>query len=318
MIFGFDEFDPLMIIVDEELDMMHADMEEERNTPKYEIRANKHRTLEEKGKREMGNLVKYGGFDLGELDKQDNQVAATTMVGADFMKLVPGNNKVRFIPPDVGGSPFVIVNEHFIDTASGQRVRFTCPRLMEKKPCPACAEADRLKRTGNPIDRDKAWGFYPKLRVYANVIDRENPGTPRILAFGKTIWDGLKRIRRDKDEGGDFTNPNADGFDVIITREGAGKNDTRYSVRPARTDKALADSSDEIDAIVNDQWDLTKYSSVPSLDEVISMMQNGYENRDAAPQSKQIAAPPRSLPAKSGRGKAEDQVYDVDSDEIPY
>ena len=30
MIFGFDEFDPLMIIVDE--DMMHTDMDEERST----------------------------------------------------------------------------------------------------------------------------------------------------------------------------------------------------------------------------------------------------------------------------------------------
>jgi hypothetical protein len=314
MIFGFDEFDPLMIIVDEEIEEIHDDMEEERSTRQYERRANQHRKLGKKEKQEqkMGNLVKYGGFNLDELDKQDSQVAATTVVGADFMKLVPGNNKVRFIPPDVEGSPFVIVNEHFIDTTTGQRVRFTCPRLMEKKPCPACAEADRLKRTGNPIDRDKAWGFYPKLRVYANVIDRENPGTPRILAFGKTIWDGLKRIRRDKDEGGDFTNPNADGFDVIITREGSGKNDTRYSVRPARTDTALAPSENEVEGIVSDQWDLTKYSSVPSLDEVISMMQNGYEKREDSPR-KQIAAP-----SVKGRGKAADQVYDVDTDEVPW
>ena len=313
MIFGFDEFDPTMIIVDEEIDTLYEQQEEERNTRRYERRANKHRNQGKKEKGKMGNLVKYGGFDLDELDKQDNQVAATTVVGADFMKLVPGNNKVRFIPPEVGGSPFVIVNEHFIDTASGQRVRFTCPRLMEKKQCPACQEADRLKRTGNPIDRDKAWGFYPKLRVYANVVDRENPGAPRILAFGKTIWDGLKRIRRDKDEGGDFTNPNADGFDVIITREGSGKNDTRYSVRPARTDTPLAETPEEVDAIINDQWDLTKYSSVPSLDEVISMMQNGYEKREASPPRKQIAAPSRK-----GRPKAADQVYDVDTDEIPY
>jgi hypothetical protein len=225
----------------------------------------------------MGNLVKYGSFNLDDLDKQDAQVAATTTVGADFMKLQPGNNKVRFIPPEGGGSPFEIVNEHFIDTPTGQRVRFTCPRLMEKKDCPACQEADRLKRTGNPIDRDKAWSFYPKLRVYSNVIDRENPGAPRILAFGKTIWDGLKRIRRDKDEGGDFTNPGPDGFDVIITREGTGKNDTRYSVRPARTDAALAEGDDGITKVIADQWDLSKYSSVPSLEEAMNMMREGYQ-----------------------------------------
>ena len=55
MIFGFDEFGPLMIIVDEEIEMLHEEREEENNRPKCEIRANKHRTLEEKGKRKKEN-----------------------------------------------------------------------------------------------------------------------------------------------------------------------------------------------------------------------------------------------------------------------
>ena len=265
----------------------------------------------------MGNLQKYGGFDLDQLEKQDALVESNSSVGADFMKPQEGKNRVRFLPPKAAGqSPFVMVNEHFIETPGGQKVRFACPRLMEKKPCPACQQADELKRSGNPIDRDKAWSLYPKLRVYANVYDRENPGNPRILAFGKTVWNGLKRIRRDRDEGGDFTNPMADGFDVIINREGTGLQ-TKYSVSTSRSDSALAETDEEIDRIIQAQYDLEKYAKVLTLDEVLDMMQNGYQKReDKAPPSRRRGQTNMQLPPSTD--KASDMIYDVDSDDVPY
>ena len=270
-----------------------------------------------KKEKKMGNLVKYGSFDLDTLEKQDQLVESNSTVGADFMKLQPGKNKLRFLPPKTPGqSPFIMVNEHFLETPGGQKVRFACPRLMEKKPCPACQQADDLKRTGNPLDRDKAWSFYPKLRVYANVYDRENPGNPRILAFGKTIWEGLKRIRKDRDEGGDFTNPMADGFDIVITREGTGLQ-TKYAVSSSRSDSALSDDEMEIDRIIQAQYDLSKYSKVLTLDEVIDMMENGYQKKeDSAPRRGRGMQQQRIAPPSSA--KATDHIYDVDSDDVPY
>ena len=270
-----------------------------------------------KKEKKMGNLVKYGSFDLDTLEKQDQLVESNSTVGADFMKLQPGKNKLRFLPPkEPGQSPFIMVNEHFLETPGGQKVRFACPRLMEKKPCPACQQADDLKRTGNPLDRDKAWSFYPKLRVYANVYDRENPGNPRILAFGKTIWEGLKRIRKDRDEGGDFTNPMADGFDIVITREGTGLQ-TKYAVSSSRSDSALSDDEMEIDRIIQAQYDLSKYSKVLTLDEVIDMMENGYQKKeDSAPRRGRGMQQQRIAPPSSA--KATDHIYDVDSDDVPY
>jgi len=331
LIHGFDEFDETGIMLDEEMEneWPPVDRGEEdqleliysapkpgyRKTDAIEAVANRSKRKKEK----MGNLQKYGSFDLDTLDKQDALVEANSSVGADFMKLQPGKNKIRFLPSlKPGESPFIIVNEHFIDTPGGQKVRFACPRLMEKKPCPACQQADELKRTGNPLDRDKAWSFYPKMRVYANVYDRENPGNPRILAFGKTIWEGLKRIRRDRDEGGDFTNPMADGFDIVITREGTGLQ-TKYAVSSSRSDSALADDTSEIDRIIQAQYDLEKYSRVLTLDEVVDMMQNGYQKKSddgGGRGRRQISAPPSSTPKSSAR--AADQVYDVDSDEVPW
>ena len=217
------------------------------------------------------NLQVYKSFDIAELDRQDAQVAATSTVGADFMKLTPGKNVVRFLPlsaADTRKSPFAVVNEHFFERPDGTRVRFACPRLMESEPCPVCKEADRLRRTGNPIDREQAFELYPRLRVYANVIDRQQPESgPRILAFGKTIWEGLKKIRKDSDEGGDFTDPSEDGFDIIVRREGTGKMDTKYTVQPARNDSELADLG-----VIDRQWDLDKYTHVPKLSEVQSWM----------------------------------------------
>ena len=43
----------------------------------------------------MTNLVKYGSFDLDELEKQDSQAGSSTS-SADFVKLKDGKNVLRF------------------------------------------------------------------------------------------------------------------------------------------------------------------------------------------------------------------------------
>ena len=280
------------------------------------------------------NLQAYGTFDLGALEKQDAQISATSGGGADFMKLVPGKNTVRFLPPAAGAgsleafiTPFIVVNEHFIEGADKRRIRFACPRLMEKKSCPACAEFQRLQQTHNPIDREKSWNFKPSLRIYVNVIDRSQPDSgPRILAFGKTIWDGLKRIRTDQDEGGDFTDCSDEGFDIVIHREGTGKTDTKYTVRPARNDSGLG-----VDiSVLENQWDLQNYTKVPTLDEVISWMSGEEPVAEAPREMRTISEPrqPKLSPRKNGRKrslktkKASDAIYELDadgdSDDIKY
>ena len=213
----------------------------------------------------MSNLVKYGSFDLDELEKKEKELSGAA--GGNFIRPQVGKTVVRFLPPKAGvKSPFQIVYEHFIQPGPGQKkIRFSCPKRMEGKRCPACEKADSLRRTQNPADRERAYSLYPSKRIYANVIDRANPDEgPKVMPFGVTIFDALKSIRA---EDGDFTNPEADGFDIVILREGTKKHDTRYEVRPDRKDSPLGNME-----WIEQQWDLSKYARVDTLEEILAKM----------------------------------------------
>jgi hypothetical protein len=139
-----------------------------------------------------------------------------------------------------------------------------CPRMMQRKACPACAEVDRLRATGNPVDYTNAGDLLPKLRVYAKVIDRKHPEMgPRTLAFGKSIHKVLVSIR----EEGDFTHP-IEGWDIVIERKGTGKNDTEYSTRAARTNTKLAETEEQMDDWIAAQGDGAMLARVPTPQEI--------------------------------------------------
>ena len=260
----------------------------------------------------MSNLVKYGSFDLEELEKIESKIEQASGKG-DFLKPKNRKNILRFLPPKVGQrSPFLITHEHYVKADNGSSARFVCPKNMENKPCPACDMFAKLYSSGNRIDRDKSFEFKPKLRVYANVVTSDDPHHPKIYAFGKTVWDSLKRIRKDTDDGGDFCDPSEEGFNIVITKTGE-KLNTRYSVTAARNNSALEDFS-----AIERQWDLSKYAVVPSLEEAMDLMQNGYqkeerEERQYQPESRQISD------GSEGKPRADSLIYDVDDDDdVPW
>lgn len=209
------------------------------------------------------NLADFGGLELDDLDDLEKEVASAT--SSEFAKLTAGKNLVRFLPPKKkGANPFKIIHIHYIRLKRGgeeKTVSFVCPRLMTKgkERCPACEMQDKLKK-GNSVDKEKSDGFKPTMRVHANVIMRavEEEG-PKILAFGKKIFDALKSIRRDKDDGGDFTDPSDEGFDIIINKEGEMR-ETRYEIRARQRFSALAKDEDQAIEWVDNQWPLVEYA----------------------------------------------------------
>ncbi len=108
------------------------------------------------------------------------------------------------------------------------------------------------------------------MRIYCNVIDRALPEAgPRILTFGKTIWKALKQIMEDD---GDYTNPTDTGFDIIINREGTGKNDTEYSVKSHRESTPLhPDPAIAHDWITN-QRDLDAYTVLLEPEDLLKQL----------------------------------------------
>lgn len=252
----------------------------------------------------MGNLVKYGEYtpEAAQQEEKDSKSAG----GAGFVKLQPGKNVVRILPPAQGRtSPFRVIYQHYLRVAGAEGpVVFVCPRQEAKRPCPVCKEADRLKRSGNPADRDRAGELFPSRRVFANAVDRSDPeGGVKVLVVGKTVHESLIAIRKDADAGGDFTHPTK-GFDIIIERTGTGKQDTRYTVRPARNSTPLSADAKQMDEWLSSMRDLEEHARVLDQEELEAKL-GGTDDADAP------------APRRPSRTAEDDAAQDADFDDLP-
>lgn len=208
-----------------------------------------------------GTMQKWGSYDVEAAKEEQEQVGKGA---GGFFKFEQGNNRVRFLPPPAGKrTPFVLVQQHFVQLPGmAAAASFNCPRAMASERCPVCDKADKLKASGNPVDFEEAKKLYPKLRVFANVIDRKHPEQgPQVIAYGKMVHEKLVKLRTDEDAGGDFTHP-LEGFDIIIEKNGDGMN-TKYEVRPARQSTPLGDLE-----WIDMQQDLARFAAVPSAEEL--------------------------------------------------
>jgi len=239
---------------------------------------------------ENQSIIDYGTWEVEAAQEEREQL---NRAAQQYMKLEIGSNRVRFLPPPVGRrSPFVTVFQHFIRFDGIDRpFVFNCPRMMERKPCPACIKADKLRQRGNRGDLEEADGLWPGRRVFANVINRKNEDSgPVILGFGKTIHESLLALRMNPDAGGDFTHP-IHGFDVIIERKGSGKNDTRYIINGARMATPLGNLE-----WINTQPNIAELAKVLTAQEIIEAMRKHQENAaEAAAQAQTQAAPASSF-----------------------
>lgn len=217
---------------------------------------------------ESTSMVQYGGFSL----EASQKLAGDDKAG--YMKLGVGKNIVRFLPPRLGEDFIVLLFQHYIKVDGAERATvFVCPRKMTngKQRCPACERADALQNSGRVSDQKAAGSFIASKRWLTNVINRKNPDEgPRILAFGKTIKDDLRSIRENEVAGGDFTHPEK-GFDILIEREGTGKDDTKYKVLPARQSSKLNADPAVIAEWINRQADLRKMARIPTTEEVCDL-----------------------------------------------
>jgi hypothetical protein len=258
----------------------------------------------------MSNLVKYGSYDMEAAESEQGE-SERAGGGADFLKLEPGRTVVRILPPPVGRkSPFRVIYQHYYrPPAATGPVVFACPRMETKgqKVCPVCQEGERYKRSGNPADREKAFELFPTRRVFCNAVDRKNPDAgPRVLVFGKMIHEALIALRRDEDAGGDFTHP-LYGFDIVIEREGTGKQDTKYRVLPARKQTPLGN-----EAWLDQQHDLERFAVVRGTEELSAIL-SGETPPERPRKGDSGKGAPRT--SKAPARTAEDDVEDAEYEE---
>ena len=254
----------------------------------------------------MSDLAKWGEWG----DEAAAQDAATTKAGQkSYMKLVEGDNVVRFLPPRIGKStPFAATFSHYMELPDGRKVSFNCPRLMAKRACIVCAKGEQLRNSRSMTDQKAGKRLFPRIRVYANVIDRNNEALGvQILAFGKGVMESLTAIRQDKRKGGNFTHPES-GRDIIITRKGTGQFDTEYIVSPDVQGSPLHADPGQADEWLEFAYDLDPFMTVLSDDEIRAKVRG--EEADAPPQR----SAPKTIAAPRGRSVEDD----VDSMEDPF
>lgn len=247
----------------------------------------------------MGQLQKYQPFTLDDVAEAEKIAPAT---GGKFIKPKVGKNIYRFLP-GVNHKPFLVTYSHYIKRPGLGDISTNCPAMMAKQPCPICKERNRLLSTGKQLDANKADKMKPRLRVYSNVIDRSDPDAgPQPFAFGAMIWNPIKALL--VEEQVDVTNPDADGYDFVVTRVGTGETDTKYSARQSAKPSALSNPE-----WIDQQADLSRFARIPSEAEILAQI-----NGDA-PQEDLDAEPPpvrRGLPAAS-RSLADEAL---DADEV--
>lgn len=263
-------------------------------------------TTKDTKKTETTALAKYGEWTPEAMEKESKEISS----GGDFWKPPVGRTVVRFLPPKIGWpSPFVIQHQHFIDMPGQKQVIFCCPKQHEGKLCLACTKADSLETSGNAKDAAIAKRLRPNKRIMANVIldPKDADQKVSVWAFGKKVYDQLKAIREDDAGGGNFLDP-IKGFNISVKRVGTGKDDTNYTLTPAR----------EITQIANMEWievqtDLRRLVRIPTREQQQRLL-DGDDPRDVWGDSKDNGRRSRSdEPASDGR-TAEDDLFDDEVD----
>jgi len=252
-------------------------------------------------------LVKFGSYTPEDAKADADEMSRGV---ASYYKPEIGRNIIRFLPPPMGKKASVLIHQHVIEIPGQQNpTSFCCPKVMDRRPCPACAKVEQLRASGNPVDYEEAGKLLPKIRVFRNVIDRKNPEKgPQVFAFGKMVNKDLVSLAIDEDAGGDYTHP-IDGFDIIINREGQGLA-TKYKVLRVSKNSPLAVDAATMNNWIESQSDLEKNSKVPSMEEMRKIM-GGVVGADDSIRQRTAAT---RTPARKAARTAEDDAMEVDEE----
>ncbi len=213
----------------------------------------------------MSNLQKYTPFTAEDAASERSELEK--LGDSAFLKMKNGKNVLRFLPGRPGQKWATRIQQHFVKLSEEKTVSFACPRMMAKKACPACEWADKLRASGTTADFAAAKGYQTKMRAFANVVDRGNPEAGvQVIGMGKGVYDDLCALAEDTTLGGDFTRPDALGYDIVIEKSGKGL-DTEYKVFPARAQSGIGEES-----WLESMHDLSKHAVILPYEEIVKLM----------------------------------------------
>lgn len=170
-----------------------------------------------------------------------------------------GDNKIRVMPPWTDKGPNKLqcwreVYQHWINKRP-----YLCPtKTPDATPgqaCPICHYVEQLRGTKDPVDQEKAGDLRAKQRFFSSIVDIEDPiytkddlvewkaneynkdkdcpfelGETKVQmwSYGPMIFNQLLALV--SDEGANVLDF-AEGYNIIVTKSGKGKQNTEYRVR---------------------------------------------------------------------------------------
>jgi hypothetical protein len=243
----------------------------------------------------MSQLEQFGSYTKAAAAKARSEEA-----NAAWLKMQPGTNVVRLLPPLVGmDEPWITIYQHFLKIG-GKTVVFNCPRRMENKRCPACEKGDRLKATGNPADEKAAKDYWAGQRNIAFAFNRDDMDSGvQMFPFGKKIKDRLRHFREKL--GKDYTDFET-GFDIVVERSGTGLN-TDYQTDLGEQCSIVADMS-QLEKWVKDLPDLKSFAKVLPYDTIVEKFAG--------------STPPPATTSRPAIAGVQDGAGEVDDGSDPY
>lgn len=267
----------------------------------------------------MGNPAKFTSFTLDEMEEIGDEF---DKVGSGkFEKMSAGKNRYRFLPGVDGKKPIVVVWTHYVTDPSGSKKVFVCVKMhtKNKKRCRVCEASSVMQKSGNAVDRKTGEDMRAKLQLYANVINRarEDDG-PKVLRFGKMIYDDLQVIMEDE---GDIFDPGPDGFDIVIRKSGKDRR-TEYKTTPSKNCSLGIDE----DLWIDDLHNLDKELEFPDEGDVLEAIEEYLPRgvgrgarRSLASGGRVVDVEATELPKRLRGPTAQDDIEDdEDEDDIPF
>jgi hypothetical protein len=201
-----------------------------------------------------------------------NSLQNTSKKSDSLWKPTPGKHQIRLVPYKFNKDiPFIELFFHY----NINNKTYLSP-ISFGRPDPIVEFAEKLKRTGDTDDWKAGKKMEPKLRTFAPVIVRgkENEGV-KFWGFGKTVYQDILGYIADPDYG-DITDP-MNGRDIVLEIVSAEESNAAYpttTIRVKPSQSKVADTSEAIQSILENQKDITELYSELSYNELKGVLEN--------------------------------------------
>lgn len=209
-----------------------------------------------------------------------------------------GKNNIRVLPPwSEEGIWYREVPYHY--GVGGKSV--VCPKRLLSKSCYVCDKVAEFRKSSDKELNDLANDLRPKMRVYYNVIDLDDTAKGvQVFGSGVQVFKDLLYYDLD-DEWGNITDVE-EGYDIILTREGKGRN-SKYQVKAKKNSSSLE----------NEEW----LNSLSNLDNLIGKILSYDELKTLYETPVEDTAPAVLEEVPEPKKPTPRTLKDIEEDDIP-